>query len=81
MSSRPRFRAWAEPKQLLTFYDVHADCLVGEVRKRKRVDDPLAVFARLRAAATFAVSLTSPSRWPRITRTTPKSMRTALFHA
>jgi transposase len=34
---------------MLAFYDVHADCLVGQVRKRKRVDDLLAVFARLRA--------------------------------
>ena len=36
-------------EQLLAFYDVHADCLVGQVRKRKTVKDLLAVFARLRA--------------------------------
>ena len=34
---------------MLAFYDVHADCLVGQVRKRKTVKDLLAVFARLRA--------------------------------
>jgi hypothetical protein len=35
-------------EQLLAFYDVHADCLVGQVRKRKTHTDLLAVFARLR---------------------------------
>lgn len=34
---------------MLAFYDVHADCLVGQVRKRKTVKDLVAVFARLRA--------------------------------
>jgi transposase len=35
-------------EQFLGFYDVHADCLVGQVRKRKTHRDLLAVFARLR---------------------------------
>ncbi len=44
-----RFRAtyrrlWGT-EQLLTFYDVYADCLAGQVRKRKTVADLLAVFA------------------------------------
>ena len=36
-------------EQLLGFYDVHRDYLVGQVRKRKTHRDLLAVFARLRA--------------------------------
>jgi len=36
-------------EQFLGFYDVHSDCLVGQVRRRKRHGDLLAVFARLRA--------------------------------
>ncbi len=36
-------------EQLHGFYDVHADCLVGRVRKRKTAQDILACFARLRA--------------------------------
>jgi transposase len=36
-------------EQFLGFYDVHADCLVGQVRKRKTHQDLLAAFARLRA--------------------------------
>jgi hypothetical protein len=44
-------------EQLLAFYDVHADCLVGQVRKHKRVDDLLAVFARLRACYPMDVRL------------------------
>jgi len=35
-------------EQFLAFYDVHGDCLVGQVRKRKTHQDLLAVFARLR---------------------------------
>lgn len=42
---------------MLAFYDVHADCLVGQVRKRKRVDDLLAVFARLRACYPLSTRL------------------------
>jgi hypothetical protein len=36
---------------------VHADCLVGQMRKRKPVDDLLAVFARLRACYLIDVRL------------------------
>jgi transposase len=36
-------------EQLHGFYDVHADCLVGRVRKRKTSDDIVASFRRLRA--------------------------------
>ena len=42
---------------MLAFYDVHADCLVGQVRKHKRVDDLLAVFARLRACYPLELRL------------------------
>jgi transposase len=42
---------------LLAFYDVHADCLVGQVRKRKTVKDLLSVFARLRACYPPATRL------------------------
>ncbi len=42
---------------MLAFYDVHADCIVGQVRKRKTVDDLLAVFARLRACYPITVRL------------------------
>lgn len=46
---RATYRRLHGTEQLLAFYDVHADCLVGQVRKRKTVVDLLAVFARLRA--------------------------------
>jgi transposase len=36
-------------EQLLAFYDVHADCLEGVVRKRKTAKDMLPAFKRLRA--------------------------------
>jgi hypothetical protein len=35
-------------EQLHGFYDVHADCLVGRVRKRKTAEDIKACFAKLR---------------------------------
>ncbi len=35
-------------EQLYGFYDVHADCLVGRVRKRKTAEDIKACFAKLR---------------------------------
>ena len=50
---RARLRATYSRKcgteQLLAFYDVHADCLQGTVRKRKTSADVLAAFRRLRA--------------------------------
>jgi len=46
---RATYRRLQGTEQLLAFYDVHDDCLVGQVRKRKTVDDLVAVFARLRA--------------------------------
>lgn len=56
-----RFRAtyhrYEGTEQLLAFYDVHADSLVGQVRKRKTVDDLLAVFARLRACYPLTIRL------------------------
>ena len=42
---------------MLAFYDVHADCLVGQVRKRKTVDDLMAVFARLRSCYPITTRL------------------------
>lgn len=36
---------------------MHADCLVGQVRKRKTVDDLVAVFARLRSCYPMDVRL------------------------
>lgn len=44
-------------EQFLGFYDVHADCLVGQVRKRKTVKDLLAAFARLRSCYPAEVRL------------------------
>ena len=34
---RATYRRLQGTEQLLAFYDVHADCLVGQVRKRKTV--------------------------------------------
>lgn len=36
-------------EQLHGFYDVHADCLVGRIRKRKKARDIVACFTQLRA--------------------------------
>lgn len=36
-------------EQFIAFYDVHEDCLAGQVRKRKTVADLLPAFMRLRA--------------------------------
>lgn len=46
---RATYRRFQGTEQLLAFYDVHANCLVGQVRKRKTHRDVLAVFQRLRA--------------------------------
>jgi transposase len=46
---RATYRRLQGTEQLLAFYDVHANCLVGQVRKRKTHRDVLAVFRRLRA--------------------------------
>lgn len=46
---RATYRRVAGVEQLLAFYDLHSDCLVGQVRKRKTHKDLLAVFSRLRA--------------------------------
>jgi transposase len=46
---RATYRRLAGTEQLLAFYDVHADCLQGLVRKRKTSADVLAAFRRLRA--------------------------------
>jgi transposase len=54
---RATYRRLQGTEQLLAFYDVHADCLVGQVRKRKTVKDLLAVFARLRACYPMATRL------------------------
>jgi len=54
---RATYRQLQGTEQLLAFYDVHADCLVAQVRKRKTVDDLLAVFARLRACYRPALRL------------------------
>jgi len=52
---RATYRRLQGTEQLLAFYDVHADCLVGQMRKRKTVDDLLAVFAKLRSCYPIAV--------------------------
>ena len=46
---RATYRRLCGIEQLLAFYDVHADCLQGTVRKRKTSKDVLAAFRRLRA--------------------------------
>lgn len=45
---RATYRRLKGTEQFLGFYDVHSDCLVGQVRKRKRVKDLLPCFVRLR---------------------------------
>lgn len=44
-------------EQLHAFYDVHADCLVGRVRKRKTARDIVACFAQLRACYPIQVRI------------------------
>ena len=44
-------------EQLHGFYDVHADCLVGRVRKRKTAQDIVACFAQLRACYPMQLHL------------------------
>ena len=46
---RATYHRLSGTEQLLAFYDVHADCLQGMVRKRKTSKDVLAAFRRLRA--------------------------------
>lgn len=46
---RATYRRLQGTEHLLAFYDVHANCLVGQVRKDKTHRDLLAVFRRLRA--------------------------------
>lgn len=46
---RATYKRTQGTEQFLAFYDVHADYLAGEVRKRKAHQDLLAVFAKLRA--------------------------------
>ena len=45
---RATYRRLQGTEQFLGFYDVHGDCLVGQVRKRKTHRDLLAAFERLR---------------------------------
>lgn len=54
---RATYRRLQGTEQLLAFYDVHANCLAGLVRKRKTHRDLLAVFRRLRACYPPAVRL------------------------
>lgn len=44
-------------EQLHGFYDVHADCLAGRVRKRKTAKDIEACFAKLRSAYPIQIRL------------------------
>ena len=45
---RATYRRLQGVEQFLGFYDVHADCLTGQVRKRKTSQDLLACLQRLR---------------------------------
>jgi transposase len=54
---RATYRRLQGTEQFLGFYDVHQDCFVGQVRKRKRVKDLLAAFARLRSCYPLSVRL------------------------
>ena len=54
---RATYKRLQGTEQLLAFYDVHADCLVGQVRKRKTHQDLLAVFHRLRLCYPSEVRL------------------------
>ncbi len=54
---RATYRRLQGTEQLLAFFDVHANCLVGQVRKRKTHQDVIAVFRRLRACYPDEVRL------------------------
>lgn len=54
---RATYRRLQGTEQLLAFYDVHANCLVGEVRERKLSADVLEVFQKLRACYPAEVRL------------------------
>lgn len=45
---RATYNRYNGTEQFLAFYDVHRDCLTGQIRKRKTVSDLLPVFKRLR---------------------------------
>lgn len=52
---RATYRRLQGTEQLLAFYDVHANCLVGQVRKRKTHRDLLEIFAGRDPAALLQV--------------------------
>lgn len=54
---RATYRRLQGTEQLLAFYDVHANCLVGEVHKRKTSADVLEAFQKLRACYPPALRL------------------------
>jgi transposase len=54
---RATYRRLQGTEQLLAFYDVHGDCLAGQVRKRKTHRDVVAAFRRLRACYPANVRL------------------------
>lgn len=45
---RATYRRLSGTEQMLSFYDVHCDCLAGTIHKRKRIPDVLAAFKQLR---------------------------------
>lgn len=45
---RATYNRYSGTEQFLAFYDVHKDCLTGQIRKRKTVSDLMPVFKRLR---------------------------------
>ena len=45
---RATYRRLSGTEQMLSFYDVHQDCLAGTIHKRKRIPDVLAAFKQLR---------------------------------
>lgn len=45
---RATYNRYNGTEQFLAFYDVHGDCLTGQIRKRKTVSDLLPTFRRLR---------------------------------
>lgn len=54
---RGTYNRYKGTEQFLGFYDYHNDCLAGIIRRRKTVDDLLAVFRRLRCCYPFDTKL------------------------
>jgi transposase len=54
---RATYRRTSGTEQMLAFYDVHKDCLVGTIHKRKQIRDVLTAFKMLRRSYPKSVRL------------------------